>query len=81
MECTCKFNVGWLIAVLGNRNKIFNVEILADITFTASSVSNKIKFYATCAAILQKSVISKSALMMFLPYYAMSMLVYGIIAV
>ena len=38
------------------------------------------KFYATCATILQKSVISKSAFIMFLSHCAMSILVYSIIA-
>ena len=38
------------------------------------------KFYVTCATILQKSVISKSAFIMFLSHCAMSILVYGIIA-
>ena len=60
--------------------KYLGVKILADKTFMISYANNKKKIYATCAAILQKSVISKSAFMIFLSLCAMSMLVYGIIA-
>ena len=60
--------------------KYLGVKILADKTLTISYANNKRKFFATCAAILQKSVISKSAFMIFLSHCAMSMLVYGIIA-
>ena len=65
---------------MGKEFKYLGVKILADNTFTISYANNKRKFYAMCAAILQKSVISKSAFMIFLSHCAMSILVYDVIA-